>query len=96
MWDVTMCSLVDRYQCIRETVISIFCPIDGDTDSSAMLATICQITWRHNPQDRNLNIHCHENLKSHTKMGKHQSKNSNNNFHYMTDFLDLSGLCPPT
>lgn len=33
--------------------------------SSIMFITVYQTIWCHNPQDCNMNIHCHVNLKSH-------------------------------
>jgi hypothetical protein len=33
-----------------------------------MLVSTCKITYFHNPENYNLNIHCYENLKSYTIM----------------------------
>jgi hypothetical protein len=36
--------------------------------SSETLVTYHNIVWHHNPEDLNINVHCHENLKSRRKL----------------------------
>jgi hypothetical protein len=36
-------------------------------------------TWRHNPEDLNLYLHCHENLKTHNEVSFVNSQSSNIN-----------------
>jgi hypothetical protein len=63
-WDLTQCNLVHRYQ--RFEGISCCSTLKMEAhDSFQKLILTYQTTPRHIPDDRNINIHCHENLKPH-------------------------------
>jgi hypothetical protein len=68
-WDVTPYSLVDRYQCFRETCSHhLRSPIQMMAGgSSKTLVPNYQTTWQHNSDDHNHDIHHPENRKSRVK-----------------------------
>jgi len=60
--------LVDYF--VSEFGVITFMSKDGGTET---LVPYHNITWHHNPEDLNLNLHCYENLKSCTSFASYLS-----------------------
>jgi hypothetical protein len=64
-WDVTPCSLVDRYQNFEGELSYLKMEAAG---SSETLMLVYQTERSPFSQDRNRDIHCCENFRSHTRV----------------------------
>jgi hypothetical protein len=66
---MTQYGLTGRYQHFKN-VVSNFSSEDGDgkflQNVGIYLVSTYESTWCHNPEEHH-HLHCHENLKSHTK-----------------------------
>ena len=60
--DVILCNLDQRYQHFGGICFTL--SMDKAGSSTVVLATSCQTTWHHTPED-NFHSHCCQNIKSH-------------------------------